>query len=212
MSPPSERIENSAIAEEIRACTKCECSKYTTQRVPGIGPKDAKIVAIARNPGATEDKVGAPLVGKAGDLFNKIVQWMGHSRDSIGILNVTGCFTPENRPPTEGEIISCFPFFQGQLDWFEQKKVVLAFGREAIQSQIGPVRRLKEVVNVLRKPAYETPTYGVIPMWHPSFLLRNDAEFDDFRKEGSLVVKEAVGKALSNGLPWSLDVQGELFS
>ncbi|MCD6059157.1 MAG: uracil glycosylase superfamily, polymerase bacteriophage-type, partial [Thermomicrobiales bacterium] len=51
------------IADEIRACTRCELHKTRTRSVPGEGPADARIMLIGEAPGWNEDQQGRPFVG-----------------------------------------------------------------------------------------------------------------------------------------------------
>ena len=55
-----ERLETSSIADEVRKCEKCTLRKDARLPVPGEGPKRAKIVFLARNPGRVEDANGHP--------------------------------------------------------------------------------------------------------------------------------------------------------
>ncbi len=175
-------LADQPLADDIRACTLCVdregCGALGTRPVPGLGPKDAKVVAVARNPGFDEDSSGKPLQGPSGKLFDRMMHFWGFPRETIGTVNVMGCFTkqPTNRPPTELEIENCSPWFERQLSWFENKKVVIAMGREAIKATVGHcASKLDEIVGQTFAAA---PRPGrklgwvVIPTWHPSYLIR----------------------------------------
>lgn len=58
-------------------------------RVPGHGPKDAKIVLVGEGPGATELSKGKPFVGPAGHQLDRMLTAAGIDRDEIYITNVT---------------------------------------------------------------------------------------------------------------------------
>ena len=83
----SARLE--AIRGPILACMKCpNLVKSRTQVVFGVGNPDAEIMFVGEAPGADEDMVGEPFVGKAGQLLTKIIETMGLRRSDVFIANV----------------------------------------------------------------------------------------------------------------------------
>jgi uracil-DNA glycosylase family 4 len=203
------------LVQRIRACERCECAAHTTQRVPGIGPKDAKLVVLARNPGENEDKKGEPLVGKSGVYCNRILERLGFRRDEVGLMNVMCCFTEGNRQPYQEEVRQCAPFREEQLGWFEDKRIVLAMGREAIEATIGAVEgKLEDVIGILHRPtAFKvrgTIRWGVIPLYHPSYLMRDPKVAKAFG-ERLPAIKDVVDKVLRDGVSWGQVEQGRLF-
>lgn len=59
-----------------------------TYKVPGIGPKEARIAIIGNAPGFHEVRLGAPFVGPAGDMLTKMLASAGINKSSIYITNV----------------------------------------------------------------------------------------------------------------------------
>lgn len=51
-------------------------------------------------PGATEDELGRPFVGKSGDLLEKILEAIGFKRADVFIVNVLKHRPPGNRNPS----------------------------------------------------------------------------------------------------------------
>ena len=62
--------------------------------VPGVGPKDARIVFVAEAPGADEEKAKVPLVGYSGQFFRERLSMVGLGFDECFVTN-----TCHYRPP-----------------------------------------------------------------------------------------------------------------
>ena len=76
------------IAEEVRACRKCEIGSTRTQGVPGQGNPNARLVFVGEAPGADEDREGLAFIGRAGQLLTKIIKGMSLTRDDVFITNI----------------------------------------------------------------------------------------------------------------------------
>ena len=59
------------LKEQIKNCNKCKLCKNRKNIVFGEGKENADIMFIGEGPGADEDDLGIPFVGKAGKLMNK---------------------------------------------------------------------------------------------------------------------------------------------
>ncbi len=156
------------VAKAIAGCKACELSATAINHVPGEGNPNAKFVVVGEAPGATEDELGRPFVGKSGDLLTKILDAIQLKREDVFICNVLKHRPPGNRNPSGPEIIACAPFLLRQLEIL-QPKVILALGTFAAQtllksdSTIGQLRGIEH-------------TYHGIPLvatYHPAALLRN---------------------------------------
>jgi len=210
-------LQSSAVAEAIRHCASCACRKLVKAPVSGIGPSNARIVCVARNPGRDEDRAGVPLVGKAGQVFDRmLLRLFGISRDDVGILNTVSCFTANNRQPFPEEILACARHREAQLAFFESKILVLAFGRQAIEAMIGPVAgKLQDVIGDLRRPVpiagrTNPNLWGVIPLWHPAFLLRDRKFAVEFGERSAPLIRSTIQRCLDAGVPWARESQNTL--
>jgi DNA polymerase len=61
------------------------------------GPRDAKIAFVGEAPGETEEKIGIPFVGKAGQEFTALLQESGIARSSCYLTNVLWTRPPGNK-------------------------------------------------------------------------------------------------------------------
>ena len=76
------------------------------------GSIDAKVMFIGEAPGRDEDIQGLPFVGKAGQLLNKMLAAINLKREEVYITNVVNWRPPDNRTPTDDEILQFLPFLQ----------------------------------------------------------------------------------------------------
>ncbi len=91
----------------------------------GEGPLDARIMLIGQNPGAEEDRVGRPFVGRSGKYLDKVLAENGIRRETLFITSVVKCKTPGNRKPTPKEIENCLPLLLDQIKSIRPKMIVL---------------------------------------------------------------------------------------
>ena len=74
------------------------------------GNLNARVMFIGEAPGKDEDREGLPFVGKAGQLLNKMLAAINLKRDEVYITNVVNWRPPDNRTPTDEEILEFLPF------------------------------------------------------------------------------------------------------
>jgi DNA polymerase len=156
----------------------CELRKYATKTVFSDGNPKAKIVLIGEAPGAQEDAVGKPFVGRSGQLLDKMLAAIGLDRHSDGpnsvyITNTVFWRPPDNRTPTPAEIASCRPFLLKHLELIAPKIIVLV-GGTAVKSVLQTTDGIGKFRN--KWLGFEVPGLGTVDMlatFHPAYLLRN---------------------------------------
>jgi uracil-DNA glycosylase family 4 len=206
-SVPSPVLDPQAKAEAMRelreralACQKCPNLASARKNVVfGVGDISAALMFVGEAPGADEDVQGEPFVGAAGQLLTRIIQTMGLSRDTVYIGNILKCRpdTPGqsagNRKPTSEEMKTCIPYLHEQIDLI-QPKVLVGLGATAIEGLIG-----KTGITRLRGQWHTYRGIPLMPTFHPSYLLRNQA-LSEKRKvwEDMLQVMERLGMAISD--------------
>jgi DNA polymerase len=172
-APAGEREPLDRIAEGLGDCTRCKLAESRQSIVFGTGNPQARLVFVGEGPGADEDRQGVPFVGAAGQLLNRVITAMGLARDDVYICNIVKCRPPGNREPEPDEIAACFPFLLRQLASVNPE-VIVALGRPAAHALLGvrdPISRLRGTFRDFRG----TP---LMPTYHPSYLLRKQAEND----------------------------------
>jgi DNA polymerase len=111
------RIERLREIEERHAasCPHCTVATAHTNLVFGEGDPQAELFFVGEAPGETEDRLGRPFVGAAGQKLDEMIRAMGFERGQVYIANVLKSRPPENRTPLQHEIDGCGPFLLEQL-------------------------------------------------------------------------------------------------
>jgi uracil-DNA glycosylase family 4 len=161
--------------EEVKTiaqtCEKCQLSKGRNKVVFGHGPVPCDLMLIGEAPGADEDMQGLPFVGRAGQLLTKILESVGIKRpDDIYITNTVKCRPPNNRAPLPKEQEACRPYLEAQIK-FVRPKIILLAGSPACKA----ILKTDEPMSKLRGQWKKLPEtdISVLPIFHPSYLLRN---------------------------------------
>ena len=164
-------------ALHARECPHCTTATAHKRLVFGEGNPDAELVFIGEAPGETEDELGRPFVGRAGEKLNEMISAMGFSRDEVYIANVLKSRPPDNRTPLAHEIDRCGPFLLAQLAIISPKAIVTLGGPASkllLASELG-ITRLRGVMATVRIGAASGAPLDVpvMPTFHPAYLLRN---------------------------------------
>jgi uracil-DNA glycosylase family 4 len=162
-----ERSDLMQMHEEIKNCQKCPLGRTRHHVVFGAGREDADIMLIGEAPGADEDRIGEPFVGRAGQLLTKILKAINLDRNDVFISNILKCRPPGNRDPLPYEIEQCEPYLIRQLELI-QPKFILTLGRIAAQTLLKTTQSLGR----LRGKVHEYHGVRLIATYHPAALLR----------------------------------------
>ena len=156
------------LRKKVSSCQKCGLCRTRKNTVFGEGPLDAKCVIIGEAPGADEDEQGKPFVGRAGQLLTDILQkGAGIPRDSVYIMNMVKCRPPENRDPLPTEIVECESYLEAQL-LLLHPDIVVTLGNIATRWLL----HVKTGIMKLRGKWIDWRGIKLLPMYHPSYLLR----------------------------------------
>ena len=192
-----------ALRGPVLACTKCpHLVQSRTQVVFGVGNPDAEIMFVGEAPGADEDLVGEPFVGKAGQTLTKMIEAMNFRRADVYIANILKCRPntppgePGNRKPTHAEMDVCKPYLLQQIEII-QPKLIVALGGTAVEGLFGVQ---KAGITRTRGTWREFHGIPVMPTFHPSFLLRPSSEQMSNKRlvwEDMLAVLERLGHEIT---------------
>jgi DNA polymerase len=133
----------------------------------GVGNPNADIMFVGEAPGADEDRLGEPFVGRAGKLLDKILAAIEFDRSQVYIANILKCRPPGNRDPQPDEMDTCFPYLEQQIRMI-QPKFICCLGRIAVQRLL----ETKAPLNKLRGRWFEKFGAQVMVTYHPAALLR----------------------------------------
>lgn len=158
--------------EIVLKCTDCELCKTRNNVVFGKGNNKSNWVLVGEAPGVEEDLSGLPFVGKAGSLLDKMLNTIDLNKNQVFITNTVKCRPPNNRNPSNLEILKCLPFLKRQI-MLIKPVAILALGKVAAQSLLNT----NKSVNDLRGNIYNFGTnILLIVTYHPAYLLRSPKE------------------------------------
>lgn len=162
-------------AAVVAACRKCGIGATRRNAVYGEGDACAELMVVGEGPGETEDKLGRPFVGRAGELLDKMLLSIELPRENVFICNTVKCRPTldnghrlANRAPTPEEMRNCRPYLDEQIE-LVRPRVILALGAPAAKSFMGD----KFSITKQRGQWFDGP--GGIPIiatFHPAYVLR----------------------------------------
>jgi DNA polymerase len=184
--PVSRQVQLESIRQQVCECTKCpQLASARTQTVFGVGNPHASLCFIGEAPGADEDRLGEPFVGRAGQLLTKIIEACRLRREDVYILNILKCRPPDNRTPLPEEIANCRDFLERQLQII-QPEFICCLGSTAAQSLLDK----DQSIGKLRGRFHEYQGATVLCTYHPSYLLRNPNAKRDVWEDMKLLMRK----------------------
>lgn len=170
-----------SLAQDASACRACRLRSGCTQVVFGEGDPHATVAFVGEGPGETEDQLGRPFVGRAGQLLDQILTASGFLREEVYITNVVKCRPPGNRQPSPDEAEACLPWLRAQLRLI-RPRLIVCLGAAATAALIDPRLRITSS----RGKWYERDGLRYMPTFHPAALLRDPSKkrpvWEDMKK------------------------------
>jgi DNA polymerase len=132
-------------------------------------------MVVGEGPGETEDLLGRPFVGRAGQLLDRMLAAIGLPREDVYICNTVKCRPtlpgprgPRNRAPEPEEMANCRPFLDEQIE-IVAPSVILALGAPAAKSFLGRDFQITK----MRGCWYAGPRgIALMVTFHPAYVLR----------------------------------------
>jgi DNA polymerase len=160
-----------ALGDFARGCQRCALRAGCRGVVFGEGDPHARLLLVGEGPGATEDELGRPFVGRAGELLDRILAAAGFRRADVYISNVVMCRPPGNRVPEDAEIAACRPYLWRRLELL-QPGIVVALGATAVRALVDHRARVTQE----RGRWHRVDGRWVLPTFHPAAVLRDPAK------------------------------------
>jgi uracil-DNA glycosylase family 4 len=173
-----------ALRDEILAHGGCgfEPCETASRMVPGEGNPAARVMFVGEAPGATEDTLGRPFMGRAGKLLDELIGEAGLVRADVWITNVVKARPPKNRDPKAPEVAHCMPWLERELAIIGPKLVV-PLGRHALK-HFAPAAKIGEV----HGKVLSVGDRELFPLYHPAAAMYNQTLkatlFEDARSLG----------------------------
>ena len=172
-------LDLATLNDATQRCRKCPIGQHATQAVCGEGPPQARVMVVGEQPGDQEDLRGRPLVGPAGQLFDRALADLGWQRSSLFITNAMKHFKYEPRgrrrlhkTPSQQEASACLHWLESEID-LVKPDVVIALGATAAASLLG---RHVAVMSARGQWFARADGLRVLVTLHPAALLRTPPE------------------------------------
>jgi DNA polymerase len=158
----------SLLGARARGCTACpELAETRTTVVVGDFPSAAGLLLVGEAPGAQEDALGRPFVGKAGQLLDRLLHEAGIDRAGVAVANVLKCRPPGNRAPRPAEMRRCVGWLDRQVE-LADPRLVVTLGGTALSWALGVGTRLRDA----RETVHEWRGRQLLATYHPSAAIR----------------------------------------
>ena len=169
------------LEQACESCSRCPLREGRNRLVFGVGDRSSAIVFVGEGPGESEDAQGEPFVGRAGKLYDRMLNSVGLDRSEVYTANIVKCRPPHNRDPLPEERDACFPWLENQL-WLIKPKLLVCLGRIAAMRFIKPDFK----ITAEHGQWFDYKGIKTTAVFHPAALLRDPRrlgdQFEDMRK------------------------------
>lgn len=164
---------------ELRAAldgfTGCNLRHSAKSLVFADGNPEADVMFIGEAPDRDEDIQGAPFVGRAGQLLDRMIEAIGLSRDTAYITSMIPWRPPGNRTPAQHEIELCRPFIERHIA-LAAPKILVMLGNISSKSLLGTDKGILSLRGTWMEYQAGGSSIPALPTLHPAYLLRNPAQ------------------------------------
>ncbi|NLJ94481.1 MAG: uracil-DNA glycosylase [Clostridiaceae bacterium] len=154
--------------QACQSCKECELFQTRNQVVVFRGNLEANLMLIGEGPGAEEDRLGKPFVGRSGKLLDSLLTAQEFTENDYHICNIVKCRPPGNRAPTPDEANACKKLLAAQFSLVKPKIIVL-IGATAYKY----FTNTNSPISQVRGQWIKKGDYHIMPTFHPAYLLRN---------------------------------------
>ena len=133
----------------------------------GEGNPDCSVMFIGEAPGANEDRLKRPFVGRGGQLLDECIKGLGWKREDVYISNIVKRRPPDNRDPLPEEIEAYKPYLMRQIEIIDPK-IIVPLGRFAMNYFLPDAKITRDQGRVFRVDGRL-----VVPILHPAAALRS---------------------------------------
>ncbi|WP_238298415.1 uracil-DNA glycosylase, partial [Methylobacterium soli] len=159
--------------------------KFTAKNlVFADGNPASRLMFVGEAPGADEDRIGKPFMGRSGQLLDRMMRAIGLDRSSAYIANIVPWRPPGNRNPTPQEVSICKPFVERQIE-LADPDLIVCLGSPATQALTGTKDGILKARGRFYPYRVGSREIRVLATLHPAYLLRQPVQkrlaWRDFR-------------------------------
>ena len=158
----------------------------------GEGNIDCAVMFVGEAPGANEDRLKRPFVGRGGQLLDQLIQAIGWKREQGYISNIVKRRPPENRDPLPSEIEAYRPYLTRQIEIINPR-VVATLGRFSMNYFLPEAKLTRDHGRV-----FQIDGRLVYPIYHPAAALRSTEMMNVFKTDMEKLPQVVAGNRRRN--------------
>jgi uracil-DNA glycosylase family 4 len=155
----------------------------------GNGDPNNRILIVGEAPGANEDELGQPFVGKAGQVLNNALNQAGIARSEVYVTNIAKCRPPGNRKPTEEEAFTCVTNYLIPEYRILKPRFVLILGNTALHTITNLTGGISQHRGYIPPHASTMADSDVYATYHPSATFYSKSIREVFEKDITVFAK-----------------------
>ncbi len=160
-----------ALRAAMAAFEHCDLRRGARNLVFADGTPGARVMIIGEAPSKDEDRDGKPFAGRAGQLLDRMLAAIdmgrAHATAPVYVTTILPWRPPQDRDPKADEITMMKPFLTRHIELAKPDMLVI-MGNWSAQTLLG-----KRGITRLRGQWAQAQGVPVLPMFHPTALLRN---------------------------------------
>lgn len=155
--------------QTITQCHLCDLSKSRRQSMCGHGSINATVMFVDAFVSAAEDEANAYYSGRSGAMLRDMIEKViGLNVDEVYMTHAVKCKPFGFQTPSSSECNSCYPYLSKQIETIAPA-IIVALGHDAYSI----LSNGAEDFDTLRGQLIPYSNALLIPVYHPTFLLRN---------------------------------------
>ncbi len=152
----------------VMNCNLCQCSKSRTNVLFGSGDENSIIMFVGNFNSTFDDEKGQYFQGNVGELFaNMIEKVLLIPKESVYVTNILKCL-PNSTNIDLNDINICKEYLFKQFDIISPK-IIVTLGEDSFDH----ITNNKFEWNKVKGNIIKHNNYTILPMFHPSHILRN---------------------------------------
>lgn len=158
------------IIEEHPNCSKCGLFKgCKSPFMQSAGSDHPMVLVIGEAPGADEDRLGVPFVGRSGKLLRDVLSEVGLDVDEdVRFTNTVKCRPPDNVMHSK-YITHCKHYLEDEIAHYDPQ-LILLMGNSPLRAVLG-----ENNISQWNGVSIQRDGRNITPVYHPSYILRNSA-------------------------------------
>ena len=165
------------LTREIESCTRCPLHASRTHAVVYRGAEHPRVLFVGEAPGAEEDRLGRPFVGRSGRVLDAGIAELGVHAEPIGIVNLLKCRPPGN-VYSRNAAATCRPYLDRQIALLSPRLIV-SLGARALTALDGTAPPITQASGRARRAG----PWRVFPLLHPAATFRSRRNLEQWHRD-----------------------------